>query len=502
MKSRHVLKIVAAISVLLFSVPTVAQTIRYVDPGGLDAGDCSVPDDPCATVSYAVSQTSDGDTVEIAAGTYTESDGVIVNTRITLRGTGRELPDATIIQAHEQPNQASERVLTLYTEQAVITDMIIRHGVADDFGSPRGGGLYGPEVELTLDNVAFVDNWAGTGGGLYLGNSNGMLQAVSIEHCLFENNVADSQGGGLYAGWLQGDRLEIVNTRFVANQTEFGLGGGMMSFQSNFRISDSSFESNQAAANGGGMRISWGIAELVNVDFIENQALDTDGGAIFASNNQLRIENTRFLNNSAVRSGGGLVLSGMEEALMVNVLFAGNHAPGESPGTDGGGAINNATGDLTLVNATFHGNSGSSGGALNNFSGAVTLLNTLFWANVGTLEGDDIHAHWLSDLTAMSYGLYTGDVSGSGTFTCSQCITGQDPLLTDPGAGDFNPQPSSPAVNTGDPMTDPMLFPTNSFGESVDLEGKVRYYPDESSIDIGALEWQPDDRIFADRFQQ
>ena len=57
---------------LLFCGFISAQT-RYVDPTGVDAGDCSDPLNPCQTIQYAVDQTLAGDIVLIADGTYNEN---------------------------------------------------------------------------------------------------------------------------------------------------------------------------------------------------------------------------------------------------------------------------------------------------------------------------------------------------------------------------------------------------------------------------------------------
>jgi parallel beta-helix repeat protein len=60
---------------------------RLVSPSGTDAGDCVAS--PCATIGYAVSQANAGDTISVAAGTYTES--VLIEKRLALVGH-----DATI----------------------------------------------------------------------------------------------------------------------------------------------------------------------------------------------------------------------------------------------------------------------------------------------------------------------------------------------------------------------------------------------------------------------
>jgi hypothetical protein len=51
---------------------TVPDSGRYVAASGTDSGDCSTHTAPCATITYAVSEATDGETVHVGAGTYDE----------------------------------------------------------------------------------------------------------------------------------------------------------------------------------------------------------------------------------------------------------------------------------------------------------------------------------------------------------------------------------------------------------------------------------------------
>jgi parallel beta-helix repeat protein len=63
---------------------------RYVSPTGTDAGNCTVS--PCRTITYAVGQAADGNTVSVAAGTYGES--VSVTKKLSLVGRGATIDAA------------------------------------------------------------------------------------------------------------------------------------------------------------------------------------------------------------------------------------------------------------------------------------------------------------------------------------------------------------------------------------------------------------------------
>lgn len=47
-----------------------SHPVRYVAANGTDQGDCSKPSAPCASIAYAVNQSSKGDKIYVASGTY------------------------------------------------------------------------------------------------------------------------------------------------------------------------------------------------------------------------------------------------------------------------------------------------------------------------------------------------------------------------------------------------------------------------------------------------
>lgn len=47
-----------------------SHPVRYVAENGTDQGDCSKPTSPCASIAYAVNQSSKGDKIYVASGTY------------------------------------------------------------------------------------------------------------------------------------------------------------------------------------------------------------------------------------------------------------------------------------------------------------------------------------------------------------------------------------------------------------------------------------------------
>jgi hypothetical protein len=83
----------AAVSGLVVLTGVLAPAVRaattwYVAPGGTDSPTCSTPGSPCASIQLAISNAADGDTINVAAGTYhgTSSNVASVSKSITLQG--------------------------------------------------------------------------------------------------------------------------------------------------------------------------------------------------------------------------------------------------------------------------------------------------------------------------------------------------------------------------------------------------------------------------------
>ena len=76
------------LAALLGGRSVLAASDRFVDPAGSDADDCSNNATPCLTIAYAVAQATTGDTVHLAAGTYTGpgNQHIVISKALTLAG--------------------------------------------------------------------------------------------------------------------------------------------------------------------------------------------------------------------------------------------------------------------------------------------------------------------------------------------------------------------------------------------------------------------------------
>jgi hypothetical protein len=161
-------------------------TNRYVANGGSDVGDCSV--NPCATIQYAVNQSSAGDTINVAAGAYTENVTIpLALAGLTLKGAqaGNAVSGRTFGGVGESTVSATQTVgnssvIMIKPSDVTIdgfslTNVKLIVGIVSAVGSASGidvkNTVNGAEITNNIfDGISTVD----TGG-------NGTAQAVYLE---------------------------------------------------------------------------------------------------------------------------------------------------------------------------------------------------------------------------------------------------------------------------------------------------------------------------------
>ena len=119
------------------------------------------------TITYAISQVSDSDTIN-CTGTFTgegsATTGIAVNKGITIVGQGE---GATFVQAASSAGAADRRVFTISSGKTVgISMMTIRYG---NVAGGDGGGIYNPATAtLSVTDCTISANSTGDdGGGIY-----------------------------------------------------------------------------------------------------------------------------------------------------------------------------------------------------------------------------------------------------------------------------------------------------------------------------------------------
>jgi uncharacterized membrane protein len=248
------------------------QGTRYVAAAGGSntTNNCTVLENPCATIQHAVDQALDGDSVLVAVGTYTDvitstigSHTLFVNKSITITGgydaadgftTVRPITNAVVLDG-----EGVQRVVYVETGVTVsLSALFIQNGLATPapaafeplsgtleaqamvFVPTGGGGLYNAGADLTLDGVWVQGNEAEFGGGVY--HEAGSLHLHSS--VLASNNVTGT-GGGLY---VTGGAV-LVENNTLADNSSAGAGGAIHQAAGSLVITNSIFYDNDASSN-------------------------------------------------------------------------------------------------------------------------------------------------------------------------------------------------------------------------------------------------------------
>lgn len=234
-------------------------TVRYVDAnGGSDDSDCTTPTDPCATLGYAVGQTTIGDAIYAAQGTYSET--LIITQSLLLAGgyeadgwTRDLFQYSTIIDAASGPGQPAIRFE----------------------GSSDGAVLDG----FTIQNTAVNQDGAITIDGV----------SVRIQNCLIRNNFAEGQD-------------------------EWGSGGLLLSGNTGTVISNTIIAGNHANGGAGAIRVGDGAFTLVNSLLWGN----TGRMAIHANDAGMTLTNVTVADHGMV---GGVLLNNSQAAIWNTILW-------------------------------------------------------------------------------------------------------------------------------------------------------------------------------------
>ena len=302
----------ASVVLAAASSVTSAETITVC----LD-GSCHYSD-----IQEAINAASDGDVIEIAAGTYFPAATIdTLGKAVTLRGEvgkGNDDVPTTVIDG-----QDSIRVLICFQGETSATTF--------------------ESLVITRGNNSF-------GGGMLVNGSN-----PTLTNCVFSSN-SSSSGGGMYCELCS---PKVVNCSFMNNSATSG-GGGMRNYNSHPTLIDCSFAGNSAGSFGGGMdNISDSDPVLENCTFSGNTS--SHGGGLRNENeSNTSLDNCLFMENLADFGGG--IANQQSDTVLIGCTFHGNQA------TSTGGGMDNWGSSPTLEDCVISNNDAAIGGGIYNTS--------------------------------------------------------------------------------------------------------------------------------------
>jgi hypothetical protein len=177
-----------------------------VAPGGSDAGnDCSVQEDPCATIQHAIDEAQSGETVDVRAGVYDED--LTIDKPLMLRGPGiafrRGEPEAVVEGDGGTTIKAESNGITI--EGMTVTSTGTGTAI-------RSAGADADQLVVEQDIVS--------------GGSTGVRLEAGGEEDRIGYNVIEDVGEGIQLNGDTYSKLEIRWNQFVAPISEYTVLAG------------------------------------------------------------------------------------------------------------------------------------------------------------------------------------------------------------------------------------------------------------------------------------
>ncbi|AVP96018.1 hypothetical protein C7S18_01890 [Ahniella affigens] len=265
------------------------------------------------------------------------------------------------------------------------------NGVRFDFSADH-------DIRFETDKAFSIRESTLTGATEHAIRAIGDEAAVQIEHCLFQDNIANFylglDGGAVF---VDGIGLTITNSQFIHNIATFA--GGAAALHARYLapsvpllIADSQFQNNESNSTRGGGAIYLSgdqfdtFADLQRSTLSGNIAHNGDGGAIsldHAGGIDVR-DQTRIENNHADGAGGGVSVIDALYSNVIDSVITGNTA-----GDFGGGFYTRQNLALEVTRSTISNNVGSGGvGGIGMFYyGDLTITDSIISGNTANRGG-------------------------------------------------------------------------------------------------------------------
>jgi hypothetical protein len=274
----------------------------YVNGSAPEFGDGSSEETPLETIQEGIEAASDGDTVIVAEGTYSENIR-LEGKNIVLRSEDPTI--STVVENTIIDGRQDGPVVTFdgtEDETCALWGLTIQNGRAE-YGAGILGGTYGGHTRARIEGNIIVGNTAAVmGGGLAF--CDGVIRRNTIK------GNSSQRAGGLYC--CDG----IISENTITGNVADVYGGGALGC-------DGRIERNVISANssngGGGLFLCDGF---IGNNLVVGNHAGADGGGIELCNGI--ICNNTIVHNSAAGGGGGLAWAGGH---VMNCIIWGNTAP-------------------------------------------------------------------------------------------------------------------------------------------------------------------------------
>ncbi|MBX4198761.1 hypothetical protein KW800_00565 [Candidatus Parcubacteria bacterium] len=357
----------------LLSVGTVAGLFGFVLTA--NAAIINVPADQ-STIQAAITASAPGDTITVAAGTYTEN--LIIDKKLTLQGAGNgsDPLSSTIIQGGSGTGITIDASGSSSLDRVVVKNLRVQN-------STDGVYINSPVSYLKLDNVVSANN---TGNGIEIHNSAVLTDLVLTNVALTNNSVGFrvSTTGSVNGLTISGGSFDnnayglytAANIAITTNQTGF----------TNISVTGTTFNNNTSR----GVyleKADHAIFSGITVDHSGTGASDYGFGTSlgFGAYQTIALENST-INNSTNGAGISMKANAASSATLAGVSLTGNVITGNQTAIRFGQAANTSGPTGVVVS---HNNINDNAVNLNNFTTSDVNAANNYW---GTVDSTSIAA--------------------------------------------------------------------------------------------------------------
>lgn len=263
---------------LLFVSGGASQATTWLISNG-STGKCTVSDPHCSSLSRANNAAANGDTLKIAAGTYSIQEIQILK-NLTIQGEGAQ---QTILRA-----QGENRLFSIPSSGSTVAfiDLAITHGyLYSDFGA--GIDNHGKLSLLRCD----LNHNEGVEGGAIASHEDSVL---SIIECSLTDNSTATLGGAIF----DYGKLTVSKSTFARNRAFYAAGAILLSYH-DMVITDSTFSENQAD-EAGAIYNNGQSVDLRHCSFVNN--LSNAGNIVSAQLGTVQFQDTLLYNSNPIQS--------------------------------------------------------------------------------------------------------------------------------------------------------------------------------------------------------
>ena len=355
---RHLI-VAAALSL---SCSAIAETWTVDDDGPADFDN----------IQAAINATSNGDTIEIATGTYferginTNGKSILISGALDAKGSPTSVIDGQgqlgtvlICNSGENTETIIENLMVINAigidgagMACIESSPAIRHCVFRNGFGGYGGGLYCDAASPFLLNCVFEENHSNFAGGIYCNQS-----SPTLEGCTISGNSAWEDGGGIYCGFSSNPTLidcvisgNMIEYNCVSCVSEDYCGGGIYCSGSSPTIIGCTIEGNTAYSGGGIGCWKNSNPTISGCTIRGNRGSRVGGGIICFYSSNPTLNNCEISNNESNFAGG--IYCAESSPTLTNCAISANFAYGT-----GGGCYANYSSVLTLLNCTILNNS-------------------------------------------------------------------------------------------------------------------------------------------------